>query len=115
MVTSTPRPELRLEGPSAALLLALDALRTVKDGRLGDNIVDLGMVRSLCLDGQEAELQLVGTGASCPVSDLISAQALRALQRVLPDTDLYITHAQDMEWSPARASAQVREHLDALA
>lgn len=107
-----PQPELRLEGPAAALMRALDALRQVSDPYLKTNIVDLGLVELLRVSEGNVELRLVSTVANCPLSDFLATEAMRALQLALPDTDIYITHDQDVEWSPRRASAAARLRLD---
>jgi metal-sulfur cluster biosynthetic enzyme len=104
-------PELLLSGPVDGLLRTLDALRGVRDPGVGENIVDLGLIESLRLADGEAELRLVSPGASCPLSDLTADEAFRAIQRALPDTDIYVTHDHDVEWSPARASAATRLRL----
>ena len=78
---------------------------------MGENIVDLGLIESLRLADGEVELRLVSPGASCPLSDLTADEAFRAIQGALPDTDIYVTHDHDVEWSPARASAAARLRL----
>jgi metal-sulfur cluster biosynthetic enzyme len=100
-----------LSGPVDALLRTLDALRHVCDPAVGENIVDLGLIESLRVTDGEAELRLVSPGASCPLSDLTADDAFRAIQRALPDTDIYLTHDLDVEWSPARASTSTRRRL----
>lgn len=104
-------PELLLSGPVDALLRTLDALRRVQDPAFGENIVDLGLIESLRLSDGEAELRLVSAGASCPLSDLTADDAFRAMQRSLPDTDIYLTHDPDVEWSTARVSTATRRRL----
>lgn len=104
-------PEMLLSGPVDALLRTLDELRHVCDPGVGENIVDLGLIESLRVTAGEAELRLVSAGASCPLSDLTADDAFRAIQRALPDTDIYLTHDLDVEWSPARASASTRRRL----
>lgn len=111
MASTTDTPELRLEGPAADLMRTLDALRQVKDPRLGTNIVDLGLIELLRVSDGEVELRLVSTVASCPLSDLLATEALRAIQLALPNTDIYITHDQNVEWKPCRASAAARQQI----
>ncbi len=45
----------------------LGVLRGVMDPELGDNIVDLGMVRSVSLTGQTAQITIALTTAGCPL------------------------------------------------
>lgn len=106
--------DLQLAGPTGALLRALDALRGVRDPRLGAGIVELGLVASLQIEDGEARLCLVAAGADCPLCDFAADRALRALQSVLPDTDIYVRHDPWLEWTPARASPALRERLEGV-
>lgn len=103
-----------LLGPERDLRRVMAALRDVVDPQVGENIVDLGLVERLSLSPGRAELVLVATTDACPLSDLSADAALRAMQRVLPDTDLFVLHDLQTEWTPDRLSAQAqrRWHLD---
>lgn len=48
-----------------------DALRAVIDPELGDNVVDLGMVRSVSVSGEVASVEIALTVASCPLRSQI--------------------------------------------
>jgi metal-sulfur cluster biosynthetic enzyme len=115
-----PRPglpadaDLRLAGPTGALLRALDALRGVRDPALGAGIVELGLVESLQIEDGEARLCLVGIGPDCPLCDFAADRALRALQAALPDTDIYVSHDPWLEWTPSRASPALQARLDGV-
>ena len=117
-VANRPRPslgadaDLRLAGPTGALLRALDALRGVRDPVLGAGIVELGLVESLQIEDGEVRLCLVAIGADCPLCDFAADRALRALQAALPDTDIYVRHDPWLEWTPARASPALRGRLE---
>lgn len=89
----------------------LDALRQVQDPCLGADIVELGLVESLRLSPGEARLQLVTAGPTCPLCDFAADRALRAIQRALPDTDIYVSHDPWVEWEPKRASTALRRRL----
>ena len=45
----------------------IDVLRGVMDPELGDNIVDLGMVREIGIDGSRASVQIALTVPGCPM------------------------------------------------
>ncbi len=104
--------DLRLAGPTGALLRALDALRGVRDPALDAGIVELGLVESLQIEDGEVNLCLVAIGPDCPLCDFAADRALRALQAALPDTDIYIRHDPWLEWTPERASPALRGRLD---
>jgi ATP-binding protein involved in chromosome partitioning len=69
-------------GPSQDALL--DALRGVIDPELGDNIVDLGMVRSVsATEGGRVEVEIALTIAACPLRGQIQDD-VKARLRALP-------------------------------
>lgn len=90
---------------------ALHSLASVIDPEVGENIVDLGLVERLDFDAGSVTLTLVLTSPTCPMGDAIAEDAFRALQRVLPDRDIYVDHADDVAWGPERMSADARRRL----
>jgi metal-sulfur cluster biosynthetic enzyme len=107
------RPVLktRLEGTPHDLQRAMQALRGVIDPGLGENIVELGLIEALRVDADSAELLLVSTQDDCPLSDLTADGAFRALQRALPERDLFVRHDAEVDWAPERMSPRVRSRL----
>lgn len=97
-----------LLGPACCVARVIAALRDVQDPGVGENIVDLGLVECLKLTRDEAELVLADTSDTCPLSDLLADGALRAMQRVLPDTDLYVRSDPGHPWGPHRLSDDAR-------
>ncbi|MEX8496564.1 MAG: iron-sulfur cluster assembly protein [Leptothrix ochracea] len=100
-----------LDGPGPDLCRALIALREVTDPLVGENMLDLGLIESLRLTDDEVELLLVNQAGSCPLSDFLAAQAMRALQRVLPNHDIYVRHDPDLCWAPGRVEPALRLRL----
>jgi metal-sulfur cluster biosynthetic enzyme len=90
---------------------ALRALATVIDPEIGENIVDLGLVERLTLDGTRVALSLVLTSPTCPMGGAIADDAQRALQEALPGREVRVDEAQDVAWTPQRLSAAARERL----
>ncbi len=97
--------------PDADHARALLGLSEVLDPEVGENIVDLGLVERLAIDADSVTLTLLLTSATCPMRDAIAEDAFRALQRALPDRDVYIDHAQGVAWGPERMSAGARQRL----
>ena len=56
----------------------IDALRPVEDPELRRSIVDLGMVRSVRLDGGTARIEVALTVPGCPLRNEIQMQIGRA-------------------------------------
>jgi metal-sulfur cluster biosynthetic enzyme len=74
----------------ARVLQALD--QDVRDPDSGRGIVGLQWVRSLHIEGDEAELTLNFAPTCGPAKDMAEA-AFQTLRRTLPDTDVYVRHA----------------------
>ncbi|MBP6900788.1 MAG: metal-sulfur cluster assembly factor [Burkholderiaceae bacterium] len=85
------------------------ALRRVADPELGESIVDLGLVASLQIDAQGAQLTLIPTSATCPMLDLLVDDAGQALVDVLPaGAAVEVDVDWDTPWSPERMSPALR-------
>jgi ATP-binding protein involved in chromosome partitioning len=61
----------------------LEALRTVYDPDLRKDLVTLGMVRDLSIEGDRVAFRIVLTTPACPMKDQMKAEAERVV-RALP-------------------------------
>ena len=64
----------------------LEALRGVFDPELGADVVDLGMVREIDIDGRQVTIGLALTIAECPMRSQIEGDTVRKVS-ALPDVD----------------------------
>ena len=91
----------------------LEALRDVVDPELGINVVDLGLVYGVLLDGPgKATLDMTLTSAACPLTDVIEEQAAEALKDTLDDFS--INWVWMPPWGPECITEDGREQLRAL-
>jgi metal-sulfur cluster biosynthetic enzyme len=91
----------------------LEALRDVVDPELGINVVDLGLIYGVLLDGpNRATLDMTLTSAACPLTDVIEDQAREALDGVV--TDFRINWVWMPPWGPENITEDGREQLRAL-
>lgn len=60
----------------------IKALTTVQDPELQRNIVDLGMVRDVAVDGDHVAVRIVLTTAGCPLKGRIQAETEAALRKI---------------------------------
>ena len=101
------------EAPSQEVLDILEALRDVVDPELGINVVDLGLIYGVLLDGpNRATLDMTLTSAACPLTDVIEEQAAEALKDTLED--FTINWVWMPPWGPESISDDGREQLRAL-
>jgi metal-sulfur cluster biosynthetic enzyme len=100
-----------------------EAMRDVVDPELGINVVDLGLVYDLRIDGDKSAgeavvvtLDMTLTSAACPLTDEIEAQsqaAVTAGPRPLAD-ELKINWVWMPPWGPDKITDDGREQLRAL-
>jgi len=82
----------------------LEALRQVEDPELGMDVVDLGLVYDVEVEGAKAKVLYSLTSMGCPAGPLI-AQDMDRVTREVPgveDVDLELTF--DPPWTPDRMS-----------
>ena len=95
-----------------------EALRDVVDPELGINVVDLGLVYGITVDGQNhAVIDMTLTSAACPLTDVIEDQTAavpRGPGRVVPrqlGLDAAVGPRQDHRRRPRAAARPRLQHL----
>lgn len=89
-----------------------EALRDVIDPELGINIVDLGLVYGITLEGDSAIADMTLTSAACPLTDMIEEQSQMAVGNLVQD--FRINWVWLPPWGPERITDEGREQLRAL-
>ncbi len=102
-------------GSRPILLLTVDqvrmVLRRVKDPDLNLNIVDLGLIYDVRVDGSVVTVDMSLTSPGCPSGPEIMGEAERQI-RAMPDvTDVAINLVWTPFWSPDRIEPRVRAYL----
>ena len=80
----------------------LEKLAGIDDPELGVDIVNMGLIRVVDLDGRSARVVMTLSTPGCPVGPMIQAQVEDALRDLgyAPDVELVF----DPPWSPAAMS-----------
>ena len=92
-----------------------EALKDVIDPELGINVVDLGLLYGVTLDGASAVIDMTLTSAACPLTDIIEEQTARALEGLEGlVASMRINWVWLPPWGPERITADGREMLQAL-
>jgi metal-sulfur cluster biosynthetic enzyme len=90
-----------------------EAMRDVVDPELGINVVDLGLVYGIDVDGAGvATLDMTLTSAACPLTDVIEDQTSAALDGLVQD--FRINWVWMPPWGPDKITDEGREQLRAL-
>ena len=86
----------------------LEILRTVEDPELGMDVVDLGLVYEVELDGAKAKVLYSLTSMGCPAGQLIAQDMDRVTREVpgIEEVDLELTF--DPPWTPDRMSEDAK-------
>jgi metal-sulfur cluster biosynthetic enzyme len=86
-----------------------DALRTVNDPEVGLNVVDLGLVYQVEVEGADVRVELTMTSPACPLADVIVDNAVTAIRAVAPEAGkIDIEVVWDPPWTPDRMSEVAR-------
>ncbi|WP_051277332.1 metal-sulfur cluster assembly factor [Dermatophilus congolensis] len=88
-------------------------MRDVVDPELGINVVDLGLVYGVVVDGERrATIDMTLTSAACPLTDVIEEQTAMALSGIVDDHR--INWVWMPPWGPDKITEDGREQLRAL-
>jgi metal-sulfur cluster biosynthetic enzyme/ribosomal protein L22 len=109
-----PVPAREPAEPSAEAAVVRDALTEVIDPDLGVNIVDLGFVRGVVLDGRTAVITMTLTSAACPLTGVLEDQIRAGLVPLGCVDDFRVDWQWIPAWRPADITDSGREQLRAI-
>ena len=87
------------------------ALRKVKDPELNLNIVDLGLVYDIRVDGADVQVDMTLTSPGCPAGPQIMTDVERALRAMPGVDDVGINLIWTPFWTPDRIEPRVRAYM----
>ena len=90
-------------------------LRGVIDPELGINIVDLGLVYDIAVDGNAITVEMTMTTPSCPLGEYLTDSVEQALSLSFPHTHVEIDMVWQPAWTPEMISEEGRNQLEASA
>jgi metal-sulfur cluster biosynthetic enzyme len=90
-----------------------DALRQVIDPELGINIVDLGLVYAIEIDGTRVRVVMTMTSPACPLGDYLKDLIDSMVKwRVREVEGVEIVLVWEPRWNPEMMSADAKQQLD---
>jgi len=87
------------------------ALRRVKDPELNLNILDLGLVYAIRVEGNGVSIDMTLTSPGCPSGPEIMTDAEQHLKAIPGVGDVAVNLVWSPFWSPARIEPRVRAYL----
>lgn len=106
-VTNTSAPNT--SGPTVDQVKA--ALRRVKDPELNLNIIDLGLVYDIAVDGSAVNVDMSLTSPGCPSGPEIMTDAEQQLRAMPGVESVSVNLVWDPLWSPERIEPRIRAYL----
>lgn len=88
-----------------------ESLRRVIDPDLGVNIVDLGFIRRISINGRRADLQMTLTNRFCPLNSVFEDQMRTALVEDGLLDDIAVEWVFDPPWTPDEVTGEARRQL----
>src|SRR5437899_4867269 len=85
-----------------------DALRQVKDPELDMNVMDLGLVYDVEVDGGDVRVKMTLTSPGCPAGPMITSDAYRVIRALEGVTDVDVEIVWEPYWTPERLDPKVR-------
>ena len=91
-----------------------EALKEVIDPELNVDVVDLGLVYKVEVDGDKVTVTMTLTSPGCPVGPMIVGNAKQAVEAMDDVEEAEILLTFEPPWSPDKASEEVKAMFDYL-
>ena len=90
----------------------LNSLRSVMDPELGINIVDLGLVYGVKIEGADVEIRMTMTSQVCPLKDFLKDQITDTISKSFPEISrVAVEMVYDPPWNADMMSADAKHSL----
>lgn len=103
------------EEPAEGAALTADqvklALRRVKDPELNLNIMDLGLVYDIAVEGNDVKIDMSLTSPGCPSGAEIMGDADKQLRAIVGIGTVAVNLVWSPPWTPERIEPRVRAYL----
>ena len=116
-----PSPDATIEGAAtAAGAPAVEApsenqvtlaLRKVKDPELGLNIIDLGLVYEILIEGKDVQVNMTLTSPGCPAGPQIMTDVENAVKALPGVGEVTLNLVWTPYWTPDRIEPRVRAYM----
>src|SRR3989338_1665184 len=89
----------------------LEALKGVYDPEIPVDVVNLGLIYEVNVDGDRVDLKMTTTAPGCPMGNYIAGQAERVLRKLDGVGEVHVEMVYDPPWSLDRVSEEGRRAL----
>jgi metal-sulfur cluster biosynthetic enzyme len=88
-----------------------DALKQVYDPEIPVDVINLGLVYDVFIDGGRVAVKMTTTASGCPVGNYIALQAKRALEKLEGIKEVEVELVYDPPWHESMISEEGRRML----
>ncbi len=96
---------------AAARDTVFESLGSVWDPELGLDVVSLGLIYDVRVDGEVIDVDMTLTTPGCPVSEQLPREVEDAVRAALPNADVMVNVVWDPPWTPERLTPAALEQL----
>ncbi|MBI2304911.1 MAG: DUF59 domain-containing protein [Chloroflexi bacterium] len=89
----------------------IEALRDVYDPEIPVNVVDLGLIYAVDVEGDKVSVQMTLTAPGCPMHSFITADARKHVAQIQGVKDVTVDMVWDPPWTPERMSDEAKALL----
>ncbi|MCL4334653.1 MAG: metal-sulfur cluster assembly factor [Candidatus Thermoplasmatota archaeon] len=90
----------------------LNELKAVSDPEIGMDIVNLGLVYDIQINGDRVYIKMTMTAPTCPVTPWILAEAQKVVENIDGVEAADIELVWDPPWNPSMMTDEAREQLN---
>ncbi|NLG70042.1 MAG: metal-sulfur cluster assembly factor [Firmicutes bacterium] len=88
-----------------------EALKQVVDPELGINVVDLGLVYGISIEGGRVHVRMTLTAIGCPLAFMVNQMVDQAVRQLPGVQEVEVELVWDPPWTPERMSEEARALL----
>lgn len=88
-----------------------EALRDVEDPEIPINVVDLGLIYDVSVDGDRVSVDMTFTSLACPAEDMLRESVVERIETMPGVESATVTVVWDPPWTADRMSDEAREKM----
>lgn len=86
-------------------------LENVIDPELGINVVALGLIYNIHINGNKISVDMTLTTPGCPMAGVLAGSVEQAVRQAFEGADVEVSLIWDPPWTPDRLSETARQQL----
>ena len=89
----------------------LKVLKNVVDPEVGINVVDMGFIYGVEIDGKKVKIRMTLTTPGCPMHSMFVHEVEDAVKSAFDDVEVEVEVVFDPPWSPDKMSDEAKKKL----